>query len=139
MKATCHSNEPAVQHLAKMLSRSSYIGNNQYKLTLQRALKSLCAYPLKIESEKEAQLLEGVGPSISKEIMKALNSSEINQKGPAQIESEVPTTSICSSKVYKPEYGHGPWAIIIGLRLIRGEGTKSDIKEVLQKHNILVI
>ena len=69
----CKYNQKAYDYLlvkAIQLKQNDY--NINIKLGLMKAAKSVLKYPLPILSEEEALLLNGVGKTIAKEIMKAL-------------------------------------------------------------------
>ena len=70
----CEYNQRAYDYLlvkAIQLKQNDY--NINIKLGLMKAAKSVLKYPLPILSEEEALLLNGVGKTIAKEIMKALS------------------------------------------------------------------
>lgn len=133
MRAVCDHNQVAVNHLLRLL-HLSYFGSPRYKNTILKAVRSVCVYPLPIETEKDALSLNGVGKYLAKEIMKSFNVSRSNETPSLTSQTEISP----AEPVYKPEQGRGPWAVMIALRLLNGSGTKESIINCIRSHNVEV-
>lgn len=143
--ACCEYNQIAVNHLLNIYYKYE---NNQKKIIL-KAIKSICMFPLPIETEKDALSLNGVGEYLSKEILKSFENKrkERNERIHSNTNSNNNNNSSSNSNntsnesqqgIYKPEYGGGSWAIMIGLKSLNGKGTKKDILNCLEVHSIKV-
>ena len=152
LQASCLSNTCIRDHLYKLLQNSTFNGQHNFKFALKKAIKSVCSFPLPIESEKDAMALEGVGPALAKEMMKARQKAA-EQHNPASASTDVDnigdgyicsqtkdtalTTSIDCSK-YRPCHGRGPWAILCALHILGSTSDKTSIVDSLQRHAIKV-
>jgi hypothetical protein len=131
IKAACEHNQIAVNHLLKLLHLSSF-GSQRYKATIHRAVRSLCLYPLPIESERDALSLDGVGKFLACEIMKAFQVS-------LSLVTSLETESFArGDALYKPEHGRGPWAVMSALSLLNGRAKKEEILSCLATNSIEV-
>ena len=72
----CPENQAAFNHLSLVAARCLGGKRDQYRFSVLKVMKSLKLYPLPIESIEEALSLEGVGPALAKELMKAVNISK---------------------------------------------------------------
>jgi hypothetical protein len=80
----CAENQAAFNHLSLVAARCLGGRREQYRFSVLKAMKSLKLYPLPIESIEEALALEGVGPALAKELMKAVDASKKKSFKPPQ-------------------------------------------------------
>jgi hypothetical protein len=80
----CAENQAAFIHLSLVAARCLGGRREQYRFSVLKAMKSLKLYPLPIESIEEALALEGVGPALAKELMKAVEASKKKSLKPPQ-------------------------------------------------------
>jgi hypothetical protein len=80
----CAENQAAFNHLSLIAARCLGGRREQYRFSVLKAMKSLKLYPLPIESIEEALALEGVGPALAKELMKAVEASKKKSFKPPQ-------------------------------------------------------
>ena len=88
----CAENQAAFNHLSLVAARCLGGRREQYRFSVLKAMKSLKLYPLPIESIEEALALEGVGPALAKELMKAVEASKKKSNKPAQ-NNDIETTT----------------------------------------------
>lgn len=87
----CAENQAAYNHLSLVAARCLGGRREQYRFSVLKAMKSLKLYPLPIESVEEALALEGVGPALAKELMKAVEASKKKSFEPRQNNDNDPT------------------------------------------------
>jgi hypothetical protein len=132
-KALCEHNQVAANHLLQLL-HLSHFGTQRYKTTIHKAVRSVCVYPLPIESEKDALALDGVGKFLAREIMRAFGAVVTTCPETAAVIAETSGRD----PLYKPEHGRGPWGVMLALRFLNGRGTKEDVTGCITTHNIQV-
>jgi hypothetical protein len=137
-KAVCEQNQIAVNHLLQ-LGHLSYFGTQRYKTTIIKAVRSVCVYPLPIESEKDALALDGVGKFLAREIMKSFGAVAERELPEAPPETAVLTVSSGRDPLYKPEHGRGPWGVMVALRFLNGRGTKDEVTQCISTNSIEVM
>ena len=89
-KVRCSGNQAAFHHLSLVASKCLVGKRENYRFSVLKAMKSLRLYPLPIESLEEALALEGVGPTLAKEVMKAVNASKLEVLNHQQQENIAP-------------------------------------------------
>lgn len=89
-KVRCSENQAAFDHLSLVASKCLVGKRENYRFSVLKAMKSLRLYPLPIESLEEALALEGVGPTLAKEVMKAVNASKLEVLNHQQQENIAP-------------------------------------------------
>jgi hypothetical protein len=107
-------------------------GQRQQALAVRKALKSVCLYPVRIECEADALSLEGVGPKLAREIIKAVNiPMSLNRNTDVPQDNLQPDSSTANylARTYKPEKGKGPWLVCVALFTLGGYATKNEILE----------
>ena len=93
------SNQAVLNHLLIVSARCAGEKRKAYRFSILKAIRSIQLYPLPIETLEEAQSLDGVGPAIAKELMKAVESSRLKVAS----EGQASRSDLCLSEaVAKP-------------------------------------
>ena len=95
----CPENQRIVNHLAKVAHRCLVTKREGYRFSILKAIKSVKLFPLPIESLEECLMLDGVGPSIAAEMMKAV--VVVDENTP----KNKPTTKTTKKRVEHPTKG----------------------------------
>ena len=76
----CPENQRILNHLSKVAQRCLVTKREGYRFSILKAIKSVKLFPLPLESLEECLMLDGVGPSIAAEMMKAVVDENIPSK-----------------------------------------------------------
>ena len=97
----CAENQGAFDHLSIIAARALE-GKTNSRFAILKALRSLRVYPLPIDTMEEALSLEGVGPTLAKELMKAIQISKKKAGNKAQQENTAPRAKKAVKKNSEP-------------------------------------
>lgn len=124
-----------IECLQDLIEKAKSKNQDKVLFNYRKALKSLQKYPLKLNSGKEAMMLEGIGDNIAKKIDEYLKKNGIKAKEPSDDEESDSEKEKKKKKEVKyiPKYKTAPWALLVGLH----RGCKD--KELLSKEELITI
>jgi ERCC4-type nuclease len=138
LQVTCESNACIASHLAHLLKNSTFSGQHNFKFALKKAIKSVRSFPFPIETESEALNLEGVGPALAREIMKARSKNAEKSIAESAVQRLIPDAPPRNDQgesiKYHPCEGKGPWAVLWTLHHLQGAADKSTILQSIATH-----
>ena len=108
----CPENQRIVNHLAKVAHRCLVTKREGYRFSILKAIKSVKLFPLPLESLEECLMLDGVGPSIAAEMMKAVVVADENTPSNRTTTTTTTTTKTTKKRTEHPSKGtQSPCAI----------------------------
>lgn len=122
-------NSLMIECVQELIEKAKSKNQDKVLFNYKKALKSLQKYPLKLNSGKEAMMLEGIGENIAKKLDEYLKKKGINIKELSDSdlsESEKEKNKKKETK-YNPKYKSAPWALLVGL--YRGSNDNEPISK----------